>query len=98
VRFRKYVILADRCKNCGACMERCPESAIERTSRDVCEIHEAKCSCCGVCMKVCKAQAIKDRFSLATLFRRLIDPNERKRIGHDKTNERSFARVCDAHK
>lgn len=98
MKCKKYVILGDRCKNCGACMEQCPENAIERTSRGVCEIHEAKCSCCGVCIKVCKVQAIKARFSLATLFRNLTDSNERKRIGHDKNNETQFSSVCDSHK
>jgi len=44
LRFRKYEVLEDRCKNCGGCLEECPDSAMRRTEKDICEIDEELCS------------------------------------------------------
>ena len=71
MRFRKYEILADRCKFCGGCLENCPEGAIERTERDVCEINEDLCSYCGICKEVCQLKAVKLTFSVSTFLKSL---------------------------
>lgn len=73
MRFRKYKILADRCKDCGGCLEECSEKAIHRTERDVCEIDEALCTYCGVCVEVCQLKAVKMTFSISTFLKSLRD-------------------------
>ena len=77
MRFKKYVILEDRCKNCGACLEICPDDAIMRTDRDVCKIDESLCSYCGMCIEACQVQALKKTFSISTFFRSLTGLKKR---------------------
>ncbi len=77
MRFSKYVILEDRCKNCGACLEICPDDAIMRTEKDACEIDQTHCSYCGMCIEVCQVQAIKKTFSISVFFGNLRASKER---------------------
>ncbi|UCF58026.1 MAG: 4Fe-4S binding protein [Deltaproteobacteria bacterium] len=76
MRFSKYVVLKDRCKNCGACLEVCPDDAIMRTERDVCEIDEDLCSFCGMCMEVCQVQAVKKALSASVFLKSLLFAKE----------------------
>jgi NADH-quinone oxidoreductase subunit F len=80
LRFTKYVILEDRCKFCGACLEGCPEKAIVRTDRDVCTIDEDACSFCGLCLEVCQAQAVKKVFSVSVFLKSLVISKERSNV------------------
>ena len=82
MRFTKYVILEDRCKFCGACLEACPENAIMRTDRDVCRIDEELCTFCGACMDVCQVQAVKKVFSVSVFLKSLLFPKEGRHSVH----------------
>ena len=73
----KYIILEERCKKCGACMEVCFEDAIVRTAKEVCEIDQAACTQCGVCLEACQVNAIKKKFSISVLIKNLFNTNER---------------------
>ena len=50
---KKAVIDYDRCVNCGACEEICPEKAIHYA-----KVKKEKCIGCGKCWKVCSRAAI----------------------------------------
>ena len=69
MRFSKYVILAERCKYCEACLEICPDNAIIRTENGVCAINQDLCTYCGKCMDVCQVQAIKKKICVSVLFK-----------------------------
>ena len=71
LKAKKYRILAERCKNCGICIEKCPGGAIVRNDGDVCQILEDHCSYCGICKEVCQVQAVKEIFSIRLLWRYL---------------------------
>lgn len=64
LRVKRYVIIKERCKNCGGCQSVCPENAIFHAEGDVCEIDQSLCSFCGFCIDACRAQAIKKKFSI----------------------------------
>ena len=68
MKFSKYEILEERCKNCGACLEICPDKAIMHTEKDVCRIDQALCSYCGMCIEACQVNAVKKTFSISVLF------------------------------
>ena len=76
LRFTKYEILEDRCKDCGTCLEECPEGAIKRTEKDICEIDEERCSYCGICMDVCELKAVKKTFNISTFLKSLKKSKE----------------------
>ena len=76
MRFTKYEILEDRCKDCGTCLEECPEDAIRRTEGDVCTIDQERCSYCGICVEVCQLKAVKTTFSFSTFLRSLRTFNQ----------------------
>ena len=82
LRFSKYVILEDRCKNCGACLEVCPDNAITRTEGDVCEIDEDLCSFCGMGMEVCQVQAVKKALSVSVFLKSLLFAKEGRHSVH----------------
>lgn len=75
MEYSKYVILEDRCRCCGACIEKCPDAAIVRTEKGFFEIEEGLCICCGKCLEACQVNAIKKKFSLSVLFRNFGDSN-----------------------
>jgi len=72
LRVKKFRILAERCKNCGVCLEKCPELAIVRNHAGVCEILEDSCSFCGICKEVCQVQAVKETFSARLFWKHLL--------------------------
>jgi uncharacterized Fe-S center protein len=52
---------AKQCRDCGACMDFCPETAIVQAEGHV-VIDPARCIGCGECLVVCKYGAIKMRW------------------------------------
>ena len=86
MKFSKYMILEHRCRNCGGCLEKCPEKAIRRTDRDVCQIDEELCSHCGLCVEICQLQAIKKSFSISTFLKSLGDTLEERGKGYAGNN------------
>lgn len=53
-----YMILAEKCKGCGACKKVCPNDAIIGKIKEPHIIDESKCIRCGRCMAKCKFDAI----------------------------------------
>ena len=54
-------VSAKACRNCGICLDHCPEAAIVQAEGQV-VIDGAKCVGCGECLVVCKPGAIKWRW------------------------------------
>jgi len=48
---------AEACTACEACVDACPEEAIEMKD-DVAVVDEGSCSDCGSCVDVCPVEAI----------------------------------------
>lgn len=55
----RYVILADCCKGCGACIKACPYNAISGKPKEVYVINQDICAKCASCQSVCKFNAIQ---------------------------------------
>ncbi|MCF8365122.1 MAG: 4Fe-4S binding protein [Bacteroidales bacterium] len=55
---RSYIISAERCTGCIACLRKCPEDAITGTAKQTHFINQDKCTKCGICYEVCKFSAI----------------------------------------
>ncbi len=53
-----YVIIADACKGCTACVRVCPTGAITGTVKQPHIIDQSKCIKCGACMDKCRFAAI----------------------------------------
>ncbi|NLP26602.1 MAG: 4Fe-4S binding protein, partial [Clostridiales bacterium] len=53
-----YVIIADACKGCTACVRVCPTGAITGTVKQPHIIDQSKCIKCGACMEKCRFAAI----------------------------------------
>ncbi len=77
LKYSKYVIIEDRCKNCGACLDVCFDNAIMRTEKEVCKINEMECTHCGNCLEACQVSAIKKKFSFSVLVGNLGCTKER---------------------
>jgi len=54
----EYVILADKCTGCGACLKLCPQEAIKGEPDKPHTIDPEKCIRCGVCRDSCPYKAI----------------------------------------
>ena len=52
----EMVFRANRCINCGACVEACPQDAISQDGKIV-STDRKKCTLCGDCVAVCYAEA-----------------------------------------
>ena len=46
----------DKCTDCGACIDLCPEIAISMIN-DVVTVNDKLCTECGTCIKVCPVKA-----------------------------------------
>jgi len=53
-----YVIIAERCKGCGACKRVCPAGAVSGEKKQVHTIDADICVRCGACFEACKFKAI----------------------------------------
>jgi len=58
----EFMIPVENCTGCSACLDRCPQNAIEM--KENCEgflvpvVDNAKCSDCGLCLKICPANNV----------------------------------------
>ncbi len=57
-RDQKPLIILEKCKSCGTCMDVCPDSAIHIVG-DVYIIDYDYCKGCGLCKHECPADAIE---------------------------------------
>ncbi len=56
--FKKYAIIADKCKRCSLCAKKCPVGAISGSKDAPYAIDQAKCIKCDACAAACKFQAV----------------------------------------
>jgi len=47
-----------KCEACGACMESCPEDAIEQDDEGIAVIDDGRCIGCGECIAHCRSDAV----------------------------------------
>ncbi|MCR4963464.1 MAG: aldo/keto reductase [Firmicutes bacterium] len=55
---KRWVLMQALCKNCGTCVQVCPNHAL-RLGPECCQVDEAKCILCGYCAPVCPQFAIR---------------------------------------
>lgn len=55
----RYLIIAEKCTGCLACLRVCPQEAISGELKKVHVIDETKCIKCGACLEACRFEAIK---------------------------------------
>ena len=56
--FKKYAIVADKCKRCSLCARKCPVGAISGSKDTPYAIDPAKCIKCDACVAACKFKAV----------------------------------------
>ena len=56
--FKKYAIIADKCKRCSLCAKKCPVEAISGSKDTPYAIDPAKCIKCDACLTACKFKAV----------------------------------------
>jgi len=54
----QYLIDAEKCNGCGACVRPCPSQAITGEKKKLHSLDQEKCIKCGVCYETCKFDAI----------------------------------------
>ncbi|MHB1357711.1 MAG: NADH-ubiquinone oxidoreductase-F iron-sulfur binding region domain-containing protein [Anaerolineae bacterium] len=59
--FRKFYIVADKCKGCGRCAKACPAAAISGELRQPFVIDQDKCVHCGACVETCRFDAVEEK-------------------------------------
>ncbi len=50
-----FIIDAEKCKGCGACLRKCPAEAIEGGKKQIHVIDQESCTKCGACLEACPA-------------------------------------------
>lgn len=55
----QYVISAEKCTGCGACLRACPQEAISGEKKGTHVIDQEKCIKCGICFTTCKFDAVE---------------------------------------
>jgi ferredoxin len=55
----RYVIMADRCTGCLACVSPCPSQAITGQLKQPHVIDQNRCLKCGLCLEVCQFGAVE---------------------------------------
>lgn len=58
IKFSKYYIRKNLCKECMVCLNICPQNAIVKKNDNTLEIVQDKCDRCGLCKEECKFRAI----------------------------------------
>jgi NADH:ubiquinone oxidoreductase subunit F (NADH-binding) len=54
-----YMVIAEACKGCGACLRACPAKAIAGEKKQLHTIDPSLCIKCGACFDVCKFSAVR---------------------------------------
>ena len=49
---------ADKCINCGACIDRCPMAALKKEADETISFHQNICIGCGLCVTKCPTEAL----------------------------------------
>lgn len=55
----RYLIIAEKCTGCLACLRVCPQEAISGELKKVHVLDQTKCIKCGACFEACRFEAIK---------------------------------------
>ncbi len=55
----QFVISAEKCTGCGACVRACPQEAISGEKKAPHVIDQEKCIKCGICFTTCKFDAVE---------------------------------------
>ncbi len=59
----KPFVRSPACKACGACIDSCPEQALQAGKGGVAELDDARCIGCGECIAQCRYEAIGFRWN-----------------------------------
>ncbi len=51
------IVNAEECTGCEACVDSCPDEAIEMQD-DIAVVDQDKCNDCGTCVEACPVEAI----------------------------------------
>ena len=54
-----YLIDAENCTGCGACLRKCPVEAITGAKKETHHIDQSKCVKCGICSDTCRFDAVR---------------------------------------